>query len=116
MSYNQSNLVNIFLSDTVLYKRAPGSFLFSLVNASGLPPTKLPLIEGKEEKAISCYSNNGPTFGSTDLCITNSPNSNPCAVNLNNKYQCPVGQNGTKFLTGNQNFYVNEMELFVFEN
>ncbi|RMX48487.1 hypothetical protein pdam_00008503 [Pocillopora damicornis] len=83
------------LKHTVLYKRAPGSFLFSLVNASGLPPTKLPLVVGKEEKAISCYSNNGPIFGGNDLSITNSPNSNLCTVNLNNKYQCPVGQNDT---------------------
>jgi len=29
--------------------KAPGSFLFSLVNPSGLPTTKLPLIAGKED-------------------------------------------------------------------
>ena len=105
------------MSDTGLYKRAPGSFLFSLVNASGLPPTKMPLIDGQEGKAIFCYSGNGPVFGGgNDLNICCSPNSSNCSVNLGNTYQCPVGQNGHYFLTGSQYFTVSEMEVFVFEN
>ena len=105
------------MSDTGLYKRAPGSFLFSLVNASGLPPTKMPLIDGKEGKAIFCYSGNGPVFGGgNDLNICCSPNSYNCSVSLGNSYQCPVGQNGYYFLTGSQDFTVNEMEVFVLEN
>ena len=105
------------MSDTGLHKRAPGSFLFSLVNASGLPPTKMPLIDGKEGKAIFCYSGNGPVFGGgNDLNICNSPNSYNCSVSLGNSYQCPVGQNGYYFLTGSQDFTVNEMEVFVLEN
>ncbi|RMX48524.1 hypothetical protein pdam_00008499 [Pocillopora damicornis] len=104
-------------SNTGLYKRAPGSFLFSLVNASGLPPTKLPLIDGMEGNAIYCYSSNGPVFGGGhDLNICNSPNSSNCSVNLGNTYQSPVGQNCFNFLTGSQNFTVNEMEVFVLEN
>ncbi|CAH3129813.1 unnamed protein product [Pocillopora meandrina] len=103
--------------NTGLYKTAPGSFLFSLVNASGLPPTKLPLIDGMDGKAIFCYRNNGPVFGGgNDLNICCSSNSDNCSVSLGNSYQCPVGQNGYYFLTGSQDFTVNEMEVFVFQN
>jgi len=103
-------------SDSGVYKRAPHSFLFSLVNPSGLPPTKMPLIAGKEGNAIICNSNFGPVFGTgNDLCIVNSPNSNYCSLNLNHVYQCPTGQNANTFLTGKQSFLVNEMEVFGFE-
>ena len=98
------------------FKRAPGSFLFSLVNPSGLPPTKMPLIAGQEGTAIYCNSDYGPTFGGNhDLRIPSAPNSTAGYVNLNNTYQCPAGQNCNTFLTGNQNFIVNEMEVFGFE-
>ena len=108
--------IYIFLLGNGLYKRAPGTFLFSLVNPSGLPPTKMPLLAGREEKAIYYHSGFGPTFGrGTDLLISNSPNSGNCSVNLNNTYQCPAGQNAETFLTGNHNFTANEVEVFVFE-
>ena len=119
---NQQSLSMIYFFSppgSGVYKRAPGSFLFSLVNPSGLPPTKMPLIAGKEGYAICCNESYGPLFGgnsSHDLYIPNSPNSpNSCSVNLNNAYQCPTGQNAETFLTGNQNFTVNEMEVFGFE-
>jgi len=99
------------------YKRATHSFLFSLVNPSGLPPTKMPLIAGREGNAIICKSTSGPIFGGgggSDLCIVHSSNCNNCSVNLNNTYQCPTGQNAKTFLTGNQNFLVNEVEVFGF--
>jgi len=109
----------IFLFDlgSGVYRRAPGSFLFSLVNPSGLLPTKMPLMAGKEGNAIWCNSGYGPTFGGgPDFRIPNAPNSsNTCYVNLNNTYQCPIGQNVGTFFTGNQSFYVNEIEVFVFE-
>ena len=63
-----------------------------------------------------CHSSYGPTFGSGhDIYIPNAPNSNNGYVNLGNTYQLPTGQNGNTFLTGNRNFTVNEMEVFVFE-
>ena len=99
------------------YKRAPSSFLFSLVNPSGLPPTKMPLIAGQEGYAIYCKRSYGPTFGSGhDLTIPDAPNSNNGTVSLNNSYQCPTGQNANAVLTGNQNFRVNEIEVFGFDN
>ncbi|KAL9951571.1 hypothetical protein ACROYT_G044255 [Oculina patagonica] len=100
----------------VLWKRAPDSFLFSLVNPSGLPPTKMPLIAGEERHAIWCNSGYGPVFGiGHDVVIASAPNSNNCSVNLNNSYQCPTGQNATTFLAGNRKFLVSEMEVFGFE-
>jgi len=99
-----------------VYRRAPGSFLFSLVNPSGLPPTKLPLIAGKEDNAILCNSGYGPVFGGApDFRIPNAPNSSNCYVSLNNTYQCPAGYNNSTFFTGSQNFTIAEMEVFVFK-
>jgi len=119
------------------YREAPGSFLFSLVNPSGLPPTKMPLIAGKEGNAIYCDSSCGPTFGRSrhnhcptfpytygmqystseyhDLKISSLPNSSACSVCLNGSYQCPIGQDATTFLTGSELFSVSEMEGFGFE-
>jgi len=89
--------------------------LFSLVNPSGLPATKIPLIAGREEYAIYCNSSYGPTFGSGhDLHIPNAPNSTYCGVSLNHTYQCPTAQNANTFLTGNRNFTVSGMEVFGF--
>lgn len=99
------------------YKKAPASFLFSLVNPNGLEPSMMSLIQGKEGSAINCYSSYGPTFGDgPDLRIVNAPNSNSCSANLNNTYQLPTGQNAGTFLTGNSSFTLNEMEVFRFEN
>jgi len=76
----------------------------------------MPLMAGREEYAIYCDSGYGPTFGGNhDLRIPNAPNSNNCGVSLNHTYQCPTGQNANTFLTGRQNFRVNEMEVFGFD-
>ncbi|XP_078382144.1 uncharacterized protein LOC144664800 isoform X1 [Oculina patagonica] len=97
------------------YRKATDSFMFSLVNPSGRPPTKIPLIAGREETAIHFDNGFGPIFGSYDLLIYNAPNSNNCSAKLNNSYQCPTGENAATFLTGNDNFKVDEMEVFGFE-
>ena len=95
---------------------AKNSFLFSLVNPSSLPPTKMPLMAGQESYAIYCNSGYGPTFGGGhDLNIASTPHSNNCSTSLNRTYQCPAGQNGTTFLTGNPYFTVSEMEVFGFQ-
>ena len=106
----------LFCLGSGVYKRAPGSFLFSFVNPSGLPPTKMPLIAGKEGNAILCNSGYGPIFGGgPDFRVPNAPNSSNCHVSLNNTYQCPTGQNNAGFFTGSQNFTIAEMEVFVFK-
>ena len=77
----------------------------------------MPLKPGEEGYAIYCRSDYGPIFGrSYDLAIVSEPNiSNRCWASLNNSYQCPFGQNGTTFLTGNEYFTVNEIEVFMIE-
>ena len=106
----------LFCPGSGIYRRAPDSFLFSLVNPSGLPPTKMPLIAGREGNAIWCSSAYGPTFGGgPDFRVPSAPNSSNCYVSLNNTYQCPTGQNNATFFTGSQNFTIAEMEVFVFE-
>jgi len=98
------------------YRKAPGSFLFSLVNPSGLPPTKIPLMAKQEVHAIYCNSGHGPTFGiGHDLYIPNAPDSNDCSTSLDNSYQCPNGQDDETFLAGNETFTLSEMEVFGFE-
>ena len=96
--------------------------MFSLANPNGLKPTKMPLIQGKEEFAIFCNNGCGPVFGSKssngyyDLLIGNAPSqSNGCTSNLNSSYRCPEGQNYSTFLAGNYAFSVNEIEVFAFE-
>ena len=88
----------LFCVGAGVYRKAPRSFLFSLVNPSGLPPTKIPLIAGKGGNAIYCHNNYGPSFGSDDgLRIVSASNSYNCSISLNNSYQCPTGQNADTF-------------------
>ena len=71
---------------------------------------------GEETYAICCRSDFGPIFGrGHDLVIVNEPNSKDSWGSLNNSYQCPFGENGTTFFTGNENFTVSEMEVYVIE-
>nr|XP_058953323.1 uncharacterized protein LOC131780736 [Pocillopora verrucosa] len=96
-------------------KSAENSFLFSLVNPSGLSPTKMSLKSEQEGYAMYCDNNHGPIFGYRSYCdlyICNVPNSNNCSTYLNNTYQCPSGQNANMFLTGGQYFLVSEMEVY----
>lgn len=94
-------------------KNSTKPVLFSLVNPSGLSPTKMSLKSGREGCAMFCNSNYGLAFGDGhDLYIPYAPNSNNCSTNLNNTYQCPSGQNAKVFLTGDETFRVSEMEVY----
>jgi hypothetical protein len=72
------------------YKKAPGSFIFSLRNKENLPPFKAPLKDQNDVWAIRCY---GPTFGLVyDLRISNNAASNSNSVtNFGYTYQPPSG-------------------------
>ena len=83
-----------------------------MVNPSGLGPTKLSLITGKEWNGIYCYSNYGPAFGGgTDLYIVNNANTSPSGSVLGNTYQLPPGQPST-FFRGATYFTVTDYEVF----
>ena len=104
-------------SGSGVYNTCTKSFLFSLVNPGGTGPTKMALKADKTVNGIYCHSSYGPTFGSGhDLYISNAANSSgSSSSNLNNTYNCPPNQSGTTFLVGNQNFMVNEYEVFVYQ-
>ena len=86
--------------------------MFSFVNPSGLGPTKLSLISGRESYGIHCNSNNGPVFGGgNDLYISNHANTSSSSSRLGNTYQCPQRQQST-FFTGAKNFTVTDYEVF----
>lgn len=75
----------------------------------------MPMIPGNEATAVYFENGAGPTFGSgPDLRIVDEPNSNDCSAELNNSYQCPAGENPTTFLTGDEEFRADEMEVFGF--
>ena len=95
------------------YVRCSQAFLFSMVNPSGLGPTKLPLIPGKEQNGIYCFYTVGPVFGGgVDLCIYENANTNTSSYsNLGKTYQRPPGQQST-FFTGGKNFTVTDYEVF----
>ena len=86
-----------------------------MVNPSGLGPTELSLITGKEGYGIVCNSNYGPVFGGGfDLWILSEANTNSGRSRLGNTYQLPPGQQST-FFTGAQNFTVTDYEVFGFQ-
>ena len=97
------------------YKPCVTSFLFSLVNPSGMGPTKLPLKIDKYDKRIYCNRAYGPTFGEGhDLHISSNANSNSDSYSkLNDTYECPPNVNPSTLLAGSANFVVNELEVFV---
>jgi len=99
-------------SATNNYCNAPGSFLFTLINPFGDPPT---LFSCKSlAHSIYCNTGYGPSFGSGhDLHISNSSrsvNNNYC--NLNNSYNDTLGRGANTF-TGARNFTVTDYEVFI---
>ena len=88
------------------------AFLFSFVNPSGLAPTKLSLIIGKEVYGIYCDSYCGPVFGAAnDLFIPDNADTTRGSSRLGETYKCPPGQEDT-FFTGGNSFVVTDYEVF----
>lgn len=105
----------LFLLVSGAYKHCHESFLFSFVNASGVASTKMKLRGSSNQSGIYCASSYGPTFGGGhDLHIcSNSNGNNSSYSNLNYTYECPPNVTANTFLAGINNFYVNELEVFV---
>ncbi|KAM7442717.1 hypothetical protein ABFA07_008366 [Porites harrisoni] len=91
------------------YLQCSQAFLFSLVNPSGLGPTKMSLVTGKEAYAIFCGDTTvGPSFGGgCDLYISD----NETFSNLGHTYQRPSGKQKT-FFTDTRNFTFTDYEVF----
>ena len=90
------------------------AFLFSFVNPSGLAPTKLSPICGKETSAMFCDPSRGPAFGGTgnDLSLSDGAHSNTNESYLGRTYQLPLGQPYRSFFTGVNKFTVTDYEVF----
>ena len=106
----------IVISGVSGYKQCTESFLFSLVNPSGSEPTKMPLRGTSNQNGIYCTSEYGPTFGGGhDLYTASGANANSNSYsNLGSTYECPPHANAS-FLVGQQDFTVNELEVFLFQ-
>ena len=90
------------------------AFLFSFVNPSGLAPTKLSPISGKETSAMLCNPSHGPVVGGIggDLSLSNGAHSNTNESYLGRTYQLPPGQPYQSFFTGDNKFTITDYEVF----
>ena len=70
------------------------------------------------QNGIYCNSSYGPAFGGGhDLCISGNSNANAKSYgHLGTTYVCPPNVTGTAFLAGLNNFYVHELEVFVYQS
>jgi hypothetical protein len=90
------------------------SFLFTLHNPSGLPPTKMPLRGENTHHAMQGSTSRGPTFGNgPDLCVNDYANANRNSTHAIGKaYQLPAGVQDSQFLTGDAKFRAAEVEVY----
>lgn len=108
----------LVISHSSDYKHCTEAFLFSLVNPSGAEPTKLPLKASSGKSAMYCGSSCGPTFGDGhDLFISSEANinSDSNSESLNSSYACPSHVTFSTFLTGEEYFILDELEVFVYQ-
>ena len=92
------------------------AFLFTLANANGAPPTKLPSPPGGNS-GIWCNSAYGPGFGSSssyNIYFTNSNNTATCELNNSNcGFVVPAGQVLSTLIYGDASaFNLNYLEVF----
>jgi hypothetical protein len=90
------------------------SFLFTLKNPHGIPPTKFRLKAEKKKEAIYCRSSWGPRFGVTDgIYICNRCNEKASnSASLGDAYANDTGLDGKTVFAGSEIFQVREIEVF----
>jgi len=100
-----------------LYHRSSKAFLFALKSHSRIGPTKMRVKTNEVEDAVLHTRSSGPCFGrGPDLQICNNSNANVSScLNIGSTYSLPAGQT-KNFITGNENFQVEEIEVFGFGN
>jgi hypothetical protein len=95
------------------------SFLFTIKNPHGVPPTIFPLKDDKKQCAIYCFPSRGPIFGGgCDLFISDCCDSNEKSYTktFGDTYENTTRMDGKTFFTGDRFFTVKELEVFeVFE-
>eukprot|EP01080_Neovahlkampfia_damariscottae_P005516 gene5516-9333_t len=100
------------------YSNDSKTYLYTLVNTTKVPPSKFPIMAGKN----GAYSNSGygPTFGGGhDLYIcSNCTSANSNYTNFGYSFTSPPGLNSTQkqaFLAGGYNFTVKDIEVYLEE-
>jgi hypothetical protein len=93
------------------WENAPGSFIFTISNPHGIPPTKyLPLVH--PEYTVYHNSDRGPSFGNGhDLYVTSGYLGNSC-TNFPSSYKDTTGK-GKQTFTGSENFTVADIQVFT---
>jgi hypothetical protein len=94
------------------HKSDPTAFIFSLTNKDK-QPFKSKIKPNQHDKAVYCCSEEGPSFGDSDIIITNNFNSELCSSDIGNSYIHPQGNMEDKFvLTGSNQFLLSEIEVY----
>ena len=101
-----------YSADSLEAKADSQSFLFTLVNPSGIEPTKITPKPGASG-GIRCQRDLGPAFGSNayyDLQIWNVESAG--RLGLGFSFKCPQNANKSTYFTGQNPFEINEVEVF----
>lgn len=95
---------------------APGTFLFTLVNPHGVPPTKLPQLSPIEECSMHNNPSHGPVFGSGyDMFIADQCHLTTCYFNFPTSFSDPTKKGNTLFV-GAARITVAEVEVYGMKN
>ena len=105
--------------DSFTYRKASGSFLFTLTNMHGIQPTRFPLKNENDEEAVQYDKEYGPIFGGYDFVIYPPFNTNTCTrSDFPSTYNDATGKRNSIFSsnTNSGNFQVQEIEVFKVNN
>jgi hypothetical protein len=87
------------------------SFLFTLKNPHNIPARRFALKATWKQRAILCYSDEGPCFG--DMFVLDNCNANTSSLTaLGFAYTNDTGLDRYVVLTGSEYFQVKEIEVF----
>jgi hypothetical protein len=100
---------NCFKADSSLE-----SWLFTVVNPHGMRPRRFPLKPETKSLAIICDASRGPDFGRGDLVVRGACRARPNSYHgsFGYTYQNDTGIAGSKLLTGDEYFNVDDVEVF----
>jgi hypothetical protein len=103
------------LTGDMVWKQAPGSFIFSLRNKENIPPFKAPLKHQNDLQALKAYPNGGPMFGKGyDIRIRDNAASQADSYTyFDNSYKPSSGvSDPNTILSGTYKFTPSEIEVF----
>lgn len=94
------------------FKDYPSSFIFTLTNPHGIPPTKYPPTELRY--SVYCCAAYGPNFGLDDISVPLKYDyGSRCIINFPCSYADTTGKGKFTF-TGSSDFGIDDYEVFGF--